>query len=534
MPPATQRFATLLALMIAAVGSTSALALTTTLTDKGVLVDAGDGGKYTVPFPGIGAGEKFQSPSEVTVTAKSARGKYDNGATFSAELKDDGTLALAFAALPADVKNVKFTMSLPLALKDGGTFAVDAGKTTAFPAEVGKEAFLFKNNGKRLVLTPAKGDAFAVVLDHGWQQVMDLRVWNTHSFAWLAFSDLVRTNGNEARYTLKVGAPATLALPAAAATAPLLLAASKAPPLQEIGDTRVEKWKDGKRAAFLLAFDDSAPSQLKYAMPELQKRGLVGTFYINPGNGPYKNEQKTWEKMAREPGIVLANHTFTHVGAADAAQLDDELAQCNNAINKIFPDRKTPRLIGFGQPGGVPWKVTDQEFKAALDKHHLVNRPSFYGPPFHQKTPAECVAVIDNALARGEMGHLDFHGVGGDWHVTSMEIFTAIVDKLDAEKTRLWSTDVVSWHQYVTERNSAEVKPVAVAAGQLRLALKTKADPALYDLPLTLSTRVDGAWKQCTVTQGKLTAEVGAVDGVITYDATPGGAEIVITPASAK
>ena len=44
------------------------------------------------------------------------------------------------------------------------------------------------------------------------------------------------------------------------------------------GATTVLKWKDGKKAVFLLMFDDSAPTDVKTVIPELKKRGRTGTF----------------------------------------------------------------------------------------------------------------------------------------------------------------------------------------------------------------------------------------------------------------
>src|SRR2546426_1324490 len=61
------------------------------------------------------------------------------------------------------------------------------------------------------------------------------------------------------------------------------------------GATTVLKWKDGKKAVFLLMFDDSAPTDIKNVIPELKKRGMTGTFYIVPGGGPFKAAQKAWE-----------------------------------------------------------------------------------------------------------------------------------------------------------------------------------------------------------------------------------------------
>lgn len=294
----------------------------------------------------------------------------------------------------------------------------------------------------------------------------------------------------------------------------------------EIGETQVLKWKDGKKAVFLLAFDDSCPTHLTNVIPELEKRGIIGNFYINAGKGTLPPKKAQWEKAAASPVVALQNHTFTHVGATDVAQLDDEFAKANEAIKAFTPEKKWPRLIGYGKPGGVPWKVTDDEVAALLAKHHLVERPPFWGPPIHQKSAEECVATIDKALAGGEMGHLDMHGVGGDWLVTPVEWFTAILDKLDAEKENIWVADVVHYIQYRKERESAEVKVLQTVPRGIRLSLTSKEDPAFYDLPLTLETAVPADWKECTVKQGAVEKTVPVKDGLVRYDAVPGSEEI--------
>ena len=67
----------------------------------------------------------------------------------------------------------------------------------------------------------------------------------------------------------------------------------------------------------------------------------------------------------------------------------------------------------------------------------------------------------------------------------------------------------------------------------IRLRLSCTADPALYDLPLTLATRVPAEWKDCEVAQGSTKATVAATNGIVRYAAIPGAAEIVIRPAAA-
>ena len=91
----------------------------------------------------------------------------------------------------------------------------------------------------------------------------------------------------------------------AAVSASLTLSAA------DIGTTQILQWKDGKKAVIMLGFDDSAPSQLEHVVPELEKRKIVGTFYLVTGNKLYAALQRRWEAAAKSPYVVVANHTFT-------------------------------------------------------------------------------------------------------------------------------------------------------------------------------------------------------------------------------
>jgi hypothetical protein len=265
--------------------------------------------------------------------------------------------------------------------------------------------------------------------------------------------------------------------------------------LTQAADTpqaEILKWKDGKTGVFLLEFDDSCPSHLDKAIPELVKRDLVGTFYINPGNGQHTGRAKGWEKAASIPQVVLGNHTFKHKGAPDLETIDEDMRLGNEAIAKLLPGLPARRFVSFGQPGGVPWKITKEEFAALRAKYNLIDRPPFAGYPFQYHSEAEVLALVDQALAKGEMRHHDFHGVGGDWHVTPLDIYTNLLDKLVANRDKLWVTDPVSYHKYKTEREAAKVTVVSASAGKIVLALDIATDPEFYDLPLSVSVSLPG------------------------------------------
>ncbi len=300
------------------------------------------------------------------------------------------------------------------------------------------------------------------------------------------------------------------------------------PSSQKIGHTEITPWKDGRQGAFCLMFDDSVPSHVTNVVPEFKKRDLVGTFYVNPGMPAWKRQARAWEReLPGLPCVVYGNHTQTHKGARSPEQLRDELAQCNEVIYRVDPGPK-PRLISFGRPGVKPedWTVTDPQVAAALKPLHLIERPPFgrNGAMIGPKTPEQMVALADAAITKKDLGYLIFHGVGGDWIVTPMDIFVKFLDLLEARRDRLWITDHISVHVYTTLREGTRVQAGAAESGgrQLRIGVTTQADGTLYDLPLTFVTHVPADWKACEVRQkGARSTRADVKSGVVQYAARP-------------
>ncbi|MCL1910089.1 MAG: hypothetical protein FWG05_04040 [Kiritimatiellaeota bacterium] len=266
-------------------------------------------------------------------------------------------------------------------------------------------------------------------------------------------------------------------------------------------EPRILKWPDGKRGAFMLLFDDSCETHITRAIPELIARDLVGTFYINPGNGPYLNRRKDWEETySNDWRVVIANHTFKHKGAPDLATVEEDIALCKEVTDRVF--NKNGRRLSFGQPGGVPWNITKDECDTLLAKYDLILRPPFFGYPIHIQTEDETLALVDQAIEKGELRHNVFHGVGGDWLSMPMDIYTNLLDKLVANRDKLWITDPVSYHKYTTERDAAKLTLLPDSTPEklcLRLDLAT--DPELYDELLTAEIQVPEDFENISVEQ---------------------------------
>lgn len=311
------------------------------------------------------------------------------------------------------------------------------------------------------------------------------------------------------------------------------LLAARGLPAAEIGATQVATWKDDKRAPFLMMFDDSVPSHVKIVLPELKKRNLIGTFYVNPGSGHYRAFTEAWEKEFPAAGMVLANHTFTHKGARDIANCEEELTRCNDVLHKIAAANGNQlTLISFGRPG-VPkeaWNVTDEELFRLLAKHRLVSRPPVLFAKIHLKDAPAMIARVETALAAGKPDAVGFHGVGGDWLSIDVPPFLALLDFVVEKRERLWITDPISLHKYENQRAAAKVESIESEAREIRIRLRCQADAALYDGSLTLITQVPAEWKAVEVTQGSRTVTVKPADDAVMYDAWPGPDPVVLKP----
>lgn len=321
----------------------------------------------------------------------------------------------------------------------------------------------------------------------------------------------------------------------------ILSAADVAAP--KVGETRIAKWQGDKTAVFLLMFDDSWPSHFQVAAPELHKRNMTATFYINPAKGEYQKFAKEWEEELWKQGQVYGNHTMTHKGVKDLENAEYEIGECARVIRKITG--KETKLVSYGQPGvgKDDWNITPDELQELLKKHRMIDRPPFtnHGAVYHLKTTDEMLALADKAIAAGGMEYLVIHGVERiepnwgyqDFWPLKQDVFLPLLDGLKERRDsgKLWITDHISQHQYETERDAAEIKTVTSNDKEIKLTLSCKADSKFYDLPLTLLTAVPSEWKQAVVKQGSKQQAITVIAGKATYEAVPDSTEIVLMKA---
>jgi len=168
-------------------------------------------------------------------------------------------------------------------------------------------------------------------------------------------------------------------------------------------------FSEGAKAAVSLQFDDSMISQLQNALPLLNARRLRATLFINPGRPQHQAHLHEWEVDVPRAGHELANHTLHHTGAKDAEEADREIEACSEVLRKIYGPK--PRMMSFGQPGGVPWIVTPAQLGDIFRKYRLI--PSVNRVFFDEKV-TNPVSLVQKALDGGHWLQLGMHGTGGE------------------------------------------------------------------------------------------------------------------------
>jgi hypothetical protein len=314
---------------------------------------------------------------------------------------------------------------------------------------------------------------------------------------------------------------------------------------QDIGDTTICKWKDNKVAAYSIGGDDSLRSQLYFAIPEMDRRGLHGTWWVNPGRGGstnFKNQDDSWAncwiacyddwKAAAARGHDFANHTMHHLGAANYADAEAEIRQTARVIWNTNPRQ---RLQLFDRGGGTTWGITDNELAEILAKYDCVwGRGGGSEDPTWEVNPTAAIlrGYVDTAIREGSWHHVAFHGIGPncEWGgPVDGQAFIALLDYVAEKRGQIWCGTHTEAHKYDQERSTATVNVLEGSNSQIRLKLTSPKVPRLYDYPLTLRTLIPAGWSNVIITRKGSVVPSIVSEGVVQYEVAPDEEEVIIT-----
>ena len=230
----------------------------------------------------------------------------------------------------------------------------------------------------------------------------------------------------------------------------------------------------GKKAAVVLTYDDALEVHLDHVIPELDKRGLTGSFYLSAVFPGSKNRLSDWKKAALKH--ELGNHTLYH--PCDASKAGRSWVTTENDLSKYTTEqivRETEMTNVFLQSldgkseRTFAYTCGDTEtgegsFKEAIKPQFVAmrgTRQQLNYPGKINLSEVDCM-VIDNSnadkliewaeQAKKENALLVvlFHGVGGGHSInTDLDKHNAFLDYLKINKKDIWVTTMIEAAKYI-------------------------------------------------------------------------------------
>lgn len=221
------------------------------------------------------------------------------------------------------------------------------------------------------------------------------------------------------------------------------------------------KFKDDKKAAVCLTFDDGCKDHLTVAAPLLKKYGYKGTFYIIINRvKPQENKKKLiWPeiKQLADAGHEIGNHSMKHYQLKKAKSRKD-LEYEIIAPLAIFKEKIGITPETFCYPGN---SKTPEAIKLAESVHvgSTKGRRYFYGSEkFSLKTQGKW---LDNAIKKGEEHQAMIHGIvpgGGGWRpFKNAAVFEGILKNLKQRDKDLWVCTFSDLCKYKKVRDTTKI-----------------------------------------------------------------------------
>jgi peptidoglycan/xylan/chitin deacetylase (PgdA/CDA1 family) len=239
-------------------------------------------------------------------------------------------------------------------------------------------------------------------------------------------------------------------------------------------------WPPGFAGAVSLTFDDGLDTQLDHALPLLDRHGLKGTFYLNPGHRPVWERQVPRWQGAAASGHEIGNHTARHPCSCnfrfhpsfclEKLSLEDMAATIDQAevlLDELFPGQKGRRSFcypcyqsyvgaGLHRQSYVP--VVAGRFRAARGGGEQANDPFLidlsytWAQDVRGYSGAQLIAYVEAAASQGHWAILCMHGVGGEHLSIATEAFAELVEFLARQRDRLWTDTVINLADYIIKR----------------------------------------------------------------------------------
>ena len=247
-------------------------------------------------------------------------------------------------------------------------------------------------------------------------------------------------------------------------------------------ENRQEFWPDGIQGAVSLTFDDGHETHIQNAIPTLDRHGLKGTFYINPGRGAnWESLLPEWKKASVD-GHEMGNHTCDHPCSCnfrfhddyclEKLSLDDiadTIDRATTAMDEAFPEQNGKRSycypcyqshVGSGSNRQSYVPLVAQRFKVGRGGGERANNPDLIDLSYVWSWAVEDVSgqklvdYVEKAVEQGQWAIICMHGIGGGHLAISTEALAEACDHLARHRDRIWTDTAIGATDYIIDRRS--------------------------------------------------------------------------------
>ena len=292
---------------------------------------------------------------------------------------------------------------------------------------------------------------------------------------------------------------------------------------------RIAKYKDDKICAISYTFDDGLKEHYSLVFPEMKKRNLKGTFWIN---GAKVNKDKkhiadttrvNWDELRRmaAAGHEISNHGWAHrkLTKISYTEAKEEIWKNDSIILREI--RVPSRTFCF------PYNAHNDTVRELASEGRIGIRTKQISVG-GKSTPERLDQWVKTLIETSDWGVGMTHGITYGYDAfKSSSILWDHWDKVSANRDKIWVETFRNVMSYVQERDhiilhTKQVDGNTVVTPELLL------DKKLFTEYLTMVIESGRLINKIKVKQGKKTLPVKQQLGKILFDFNPGGESIVI------
>lgn len=285
----------------------------------------------------------------------------------------------------------------------------------------------------------------------------------------------------------------------------------------------IAKYKGNSKSALSFTFDDGAADQGTIAVPELEKRGWRGTFWVIPANVDKtgSDHPMNWRRLAElsDRGHEVSNHGMTHVRLTGlgSKEVFREIHSADSAI--ASHTAKVPRTFCY------PFNDRNKEITAAASFGRVGTRTFQYALG-GRNTAADMDAHLKKNIEEGAWLVTMTHGIlDGYDHFESLDPFVSFLDTVKVHEKDIWVGTFEQVAEYSALRDATSISVEDKGHNTFEIKLNCSLDPRVFTAPLTLcldnvalSPRVyqDKQRLSCKGGWGHWTVDVNPFGGIVT------------------